>query len=163
MNKTIAILAAVAAISVAGTASAQNAGFTGVRTEIHASVKDYSNLSSLNEVGYNAVVGVDAPIGNRWTVGAELEAANVFDNEGRELGVGARLGYAASEDVLLFGRVGYSHLDDVRNRSFDGASVGAGAEWRISERTHLTTQYRFTNYDQGADSHGVAFGVGYRF
>ena len=163
MKKTIAIVAALAALTVAGTASAQNTNFTGVRTEVHASVKDYSNLSSLNKVGYNGVIGVDAPLGDRWTVGAEVEAANVFDNEGREFGVGARLGYAATDTVLVFGRVGYAHLDNVRNRNFDGASVGAGVQWNISERTHLTSQYRYTNYDQGADSNGVSVGIGYRF
>lgn len=163
MKKTIATIAAVAAVSFAAPALAQNANFTGVRTELHASVSDYSRLPALNEIGYAGVVGVDAPIGDRWTVGAEIEAANLFDNDGRELGVGARLGYAASDNVLLFGRVGYAHLDDVANRNFEGAAVGAGVQWNISPRTHLTTQYRFTNYNQGADSHGVSFGVGYRF
>jgi opacity protein-like surface antigen len=162
-NRLVLLAAAVAVLTTAGTASAQNANFTGVRTEVHASVNDYQNVSSLNEIGYNAVIGVDAPLGDRWTVGAEVEAANVFDDEGRELGVGARLGYAASDTVLVFARAGYSHLDDVRNRSFDGASVGAGVQWNISERTHLTSQYRYTNYDQGADSNGVSVGIGYRF
>lgn len=163
---TALIAAGAAALALTACQPAQaadNAGFTGVRTEVHATVSDFSRIPNLNDVGYNAVIGVDAPIATNWTVGAEVEAKNVFDNDGRAYGVGARLGYALNENVLVFGRVGYDRLEALNTRTLDGASYGAGAEWRISERTHLTGQYRYTNYEQGADAHTVGVGIGYRF
>lgn len=165
--RIIALIAAsAAALALAAcqpAEAAENAGFTGVRTEVHATVSDFSRIPNLNDVGYNAVIGVDAPLGNRFTAGAEVEAKNVFDSNGRAYGVGARLGYAATENVLVFGRVGYDRLEALNTRTLDGSSYGVGAEWRISERTHLTGQYRHTNYEQGADANTVSVGIGYRF
>lgn len=162
--KNFVLAAAAVAVLTAGTASAQsNDNFLGVRGELHAGAADVRNARDVEELRYGVTVGVDAPLGDRFTLGVETEASNVFDNDGRELGVGARLGYAATDNVLLYGRAGYVNLDDARRHTLDGLALGAGAEWRLGERSFVSTEYRYTDFNQNVDSHGVRVGLGVRF
>lgn len=164
MNKTLLTLSAAALLLAAGTASAQtNANFTGIRAEAQAVSRDVSNTRNINDLTYAGTLGVDAPLGDRFTIGAETNVTNLFDDNGREFGVGARLGYAVNEDLLVFARAGYARLDDARSRTLEGLAVGAGAEWSLSEHSFISAQYRYTDFEQGVGSHGALIGIGLRF
>jgi len=156
------LLIALASIALVTPAVAQdNAGFVGVRAELAAGVAEVDRFNA-NDVAYSATLGVDAPFDDRWTIGAETTVSNVFENH-REWGVAGRLGYALSPNTLVFGRVGYARFDDARDLTREGLALGAGVEHRLSERTFINAQYRYTDFDQGDGAHGALIGFGYRF
>ena len=158
MNKTLIAVAAVATL-LAGTATAQdNAGFTGVRAEAYAGINDFHNARSVNDVSFTGAVGVDAPLGDNFTFGVEGTA-----DTNETYGVGARLGYAVNSDTLVFARAGYDRFDDARTHTLEGLSLGGGVEWRISERSFVSAEYRHTDFDRGVGSHAGLLGVGIRF
>lgn len=163
MNKTLALLAAATALLATPVLAQDNAGFTGVRGELTAGVADVRNARSAEDLRYTGTLGVDAPLGDKFTVGVEGTAENVFDSNGRVFGAGARFGYAVNPNTLVFARAGYARLEDAGNRNLDGLAVGAGAEWRLSERSYLTAQYKYTDFERGVGSNGVHVGVGLRF
>lgn len=164
MNKTtlIAAIVALGSLSIAPAAMAQtNAGFTGVRGEAQVALLDVSKRANADDFTVNGVIGVDAPLGDRFTVGIEGTVDNALNKA--ELGAGARIGYAVNDKYLIFGRAGYARLEDARKHKLDGAAYGAGVEYRISERSFVSAQYRYTDYEQGVGSHGALIGVGIRF
>lgn len=132
-----------------------NAAFTGPRVAAYGEIADTTRN---DEVTYGLVAGIDAPLGANWTVGADVDVKDAFDNE--EFGVGARLGYAVTDYALVFGRVGYTSFEDAGNLSRDGLVVGGGVEWAIGERTHLNTEYRYNDQD---GAHAALIGIGFRF
>ena len=155
--RNTAILAAVAAIALATPAFAQdNAAFVGVRAEVAAGVASVDAINADTAV-LSGTLGVDAPLNANWTIGAETTVTE------DEFGVAARLGYAVSPRTLVFGRVGYADFDNARNFSDQGLALGAGVEHRLTERLFVTTQYRYTDFDQGDGAHGALIGLGYRF
>lgn len=157
MNKTALIAATAAVLALSTPAFAQdNAAFVGVRAEVAAGVASVDSINTDNTV-LSGTLGVDAPLNANWTIGAE---ATVTEDEA---GVAARLGYAVSPRTLVFGRVGYADFDNARDFSNRGLALGAGIEHRLGERTFLTTQYRYTDFDQGDGAHGALIGLGYRF
>jgi outer membrane immunogenic protein len=153
--------AALAAALTATPALAQtNAGFVGPRIELQTGVSD-SNVTN-SDVTYGAVIGADASVTDRITIGADVDATNAFDSTGRILGAGARLGYAISPEALAFVRGGYANLD-TRHTKLDGLAAGGGFQFRLPRNAYLNTEYRYTNYQQGVDSHAGLLGVGIRF
>jgi len=163
MRNITLITAAVVALAATPVLAQDNAAFTGVRAELSAGVADIENDRNVEDFRYTGTVGVDAPLGDRFTIGVEGTATNLFDGDGREYGAGARLGYAFNPRTLGYVRAGYARLEDAGNRTLDGLDVGAGVEWRLSERTHLNTQYKYTDFERGVGSHGLHVGVGLRF
>ncbi len=72
--------------------------------------------------------------------------------------IGARLGFLAAEDVLIYGLLGYTHLtfDDATLSgggqtlsfavpSFNGITVGAGFEKLLASNLSLRLEYRYVN------------------
>ena len=92
--------------------------------------------------------------------GVDASAANIFDDA--DLGVGARAGYAVSENVLAYTRVGYTNLDFGR-RSVDGATIGGGFEVNVSDSMFVKAEYRYTDFDGNLGRHGGLVGIGLRF
>lgn len=136
-----------------------NAGFTGPRVELQTGLSD-SNISD-TDVTYGAVLGYDAPLSDRVTLGADIQATNAFDRNGRVLGAGARLGYAFNPHTLGYVRAGYANLD--AGKHLNGAAIGGGLEFRLTKNAYLNTEYRYTNYNRGVHSNAGLLGVGIRF
>ena len=111
---------------------------------------------------------------------------------GRDLYVGARVGYVAGESTLIYAKGGYTNAryniaasfdgDDYRTSiDTDGYRVGAGVEQRFGTNTYAKLEYRYSNYSDGeidfendavadvsigdidTDRHQVVAGVGIRF
>jgi outer membrane immunogenic protein len=67
-----------------------------------------------------------------------------------------RVGFLAAPSVLLYATGGYSFLDgslktlnspvEVHPTTFDGWTVGAGAEWELDQTIVLRLQYRYSDY-----------------
>ncbi|GAA0276589.1 hypothetical protein GCM10009127_16630 [Alteraurantiacibacter aestuarii] len=220
MNKGLAIiLAAASAGAVAMPAAAQdNTAFTGPRAEVLAgydivrpgSTTDIDNNNdvdqSIEDVTYGVGLGYDFAM-NGVVVGVEgewmeSEASTDFDTTGftnfgvgnveagRDLYVGARVGFLATPSTLIYAKGGYTNAqmnilatdnttDVDTDVDLDGWRVGAGIEHAINENLFLKGEYRYSNYKEGEfeapsglesdrfnvdlDRHQFVVGVGYRF
>lgn len=155
--KKIIFAAAVALGLSAAPAMAQD--FQGPRFEVTAGADDVTNGVDPTEVTYGATLGYDRQFG-KVVVGVEASAANVFDRA--DLGAGARLGYVVNDNVLAYGRVGYTNLD-LGRRSVDGLVVGGGLEVNVTGPVYTKVEYRYTDFEGGLGRHGGLVGVGIRF
>lgn len=156
------VLAATAALAATPAVAQTNAGFTGVRAEVTAGLNDITKRPDTNEIVYGAAVGVDAPLGDRLTIGVEANSSNFFEKE-RQIGAAARLGYAFTPTTLGYVQGGYNNYRDVFSRKLDGFVVGAGVEHKISSRTFVKAQYSYSGFDRNVGSHAGLVGVGVRF
>lgn len=155
--KKFIVATAVALGLVAAPAMAQD--FSGPRVEVTAGVDDVRNGPDLTDVTYGAGLGYDLQFG-KVVVGAEAVAANVFDRA--DLGVGGRLGYVVTDNVLAYARAGYTNLD-LGRRSVDGLNVGGGLEVKVSGPIYTKIEYRYTDFEKGLGRHGALAGFGLRF
>lgn len=153
------MLMALAATMVSAPAAAST--FTGPRIEATASVTDVTKARDTSDVTYGAVVGVDFPVADKVILGVEASSDNPFEND-RTVGVATRLGYVVSDNVLLFGKVGY---DNYRNfgRNLDGLRLGGGVEVNVSKNAFVKLEGRYTDFEQGIGRAGALLGVGIRF
>lgn len=189
------LLAALLAGTLATPAMAQDtAPFTGLRVEgiVGYDTTDVEDEGS-DGVLYGAQVGYDFQSGGA-VFGIEAEASDSTVDEcvddvdvvgdtlcaqaGRDLYVGGRAGAAVSDNVLLYGKAGYTNgrvnLDyedgttgtasdfDI-GENLDGVRVGAGVEFALGPNSYAKTEYRYSNYEQGFDRHQVVAGFGFRF
>ena len=155
--KKIIFAAAVALGLSAAPAMAQD--FQGPRFEVTAGADDVTNGVDPTEVTYGAALGYDLQFG-KVVAGVEATAANVFDRA--DFGAAARLGYVVNENVLAYGRVGYTNLD-LGRRSVDGLTVGGGLEVNVAGPVYGKVEYRYTDFEGGLGRHGGLVGVGIRF
>lgn len=144
------------ALAVATPAFAQtNSNFVGTHAQVQMGVSNHN-------IDYGVNVGQDFSLGDRAVVGVDANATNIFDRDGRILGVGARLGYAVNSKTLAYGRVGYANLDAGRE-NLNGVALGGGLQFSLPHHTFISTEYRYTNYEQGAHSHAGLLGFGIQF
>lgn len=210
----------VAFLALAAPASAQvvNPTFTGPRVEAivgydinkaGSSIDDDSNSNndqSFEGVVYGGAIGYDFALGGV-VVGAEAElTGSTADTDvqngqlenaglgnvdaGRDLYLGARVGFLAQPDLLVYAKGGYTNARyDVRvdsgdfelatNLKTDGYRLGAGIEYAMSPQSFAKIEYRYSNYsraelnfgdqvtsdrfDIDLDRHQVVLGLGVRF
>lgn len=144
---------ALAALAFATPAAAQttNANFVGPRVEATAGFDDRNDT-----VNYGAGAGYDLGLGDRFTLGVEANADNFASY--RDYGAAARLGYAATDNLLLFGTAGYANL-----KGRDGLRVGGGVEFSTGTPVYGKVEYRYTDFDHGDERHSGLVGFGLRF
>ena len=97
---------------------------------------------------------------------------------GRDLYAGGRLGARVGTGTLLYGKAGYvrSKLrldyddgsptgtqDFTLDDDLDGGRVGVGLEQMLGRSAYVKAEYRYSNYEQGLEKHGVVGGIGLRF
>lgn len=162
------VLAAVAAlVSVAAPASAQD--FTGAR--VGATV-GYDNVQGAEDVAYNGVVGYDAAVAPRVTLGAEATLGDSTVSgyglkASRDLGISARAGYVLTPRVLAFGKVGYATTrveTRLGHTNFEGVRFGGGLEYAATKNTYVSAEYARTEYEDGLGGRDQALvGIGFRF
>lgn len=156
--KSFAIVAAVAAITAATPALASD--FAGPRIEVTAGADDVTAGVDPTDVTYGVGAGYDLQLGNV-VAGVEASVDNAFDR--RDLGVGARLGYVVNENVLAYGKVGYSDWRQVSGRSIEGLRLGGGLEVNVAGPFYGKVEYRYTDFEGKVGKHGGLVGVGLRF
>ena len=185
-------------------------GVVGVDILTPGSSEDFDNNDDLDDsiegVAYGVGVGYDFALGST-VVGiegeyVESEAETDFDTTtfsgfgvgnieaGRDLYVGARVGFRAGDNALVYAKGGYTNTrvnllatdntTDVGNDvELDGFRLGAGAEYALDSGVFIKGEYRYSNYsdatlenrggvdlrdyDVDLDRHQVMVGVGYRF
>lgn len=161
MFKTALIALALTATTPA--LAQTNAAFVGPRVELNAGLDDVTQRPETNDVTYGAAVGIDAPVGDRFTLGVEGTVRNFAQDEGRTFGVAARAGVAATENVLVFGRAGYTNYEDAFEQKLDGLTVGGGLNFRLTPNTYANVEYRYSDFEHNVGSHGGLVGIGVRF
>lgn len=152
------------------------------------------------EAGYDfsfggAVVGIEAELtDSTGKVNANSTDPNYFGfgevSTGRDIYVGARAGFLASPNTLIYAKGGYTNAKlnvlasdgttELRqNYKLDGWRLGAGVEHAIGTNTYAKLEYRYSNYsdarfefanggtsddfDIDTDRHQIVAGVGIRF
>ena len=188
------VLCVLLAASAVPAAAQDSAPFSGLRVEgvVGYDAADVEGENS-DGVTYGAQVGYDVRSGNA-VFGVEGEATDSTVDEcvndvtvagdelcvgaGRDLYVGGRVGAAVSDNVLLYGKAGYTNarvgldyddgtagdaLDFEEGENLDGARVGGGVEVALGPNSYAKTEYRYSNYEQGFDRHQVVAGFGFRF
>lgn len=196
-------------------------GFSGPRVEAivgydhhrSGSTKDIDTDAdidqSINGLMYGGAVGFDIATGENMVIGAEAELTESdakWDRDGtnppttfnlgrveagRDIYVGARVGYAMSPSTMLYLKGGYTNarfnvlgtdgtttLD--QRLDTDGYRVGAGVEQKFGSSAYGKLEYRYSNYSKGeldfdgdtpdssrfgidTDRHQVVASVGLRF
>ena len=156
---------------------------------------------------YGAAIGYDVDMGGV-VLGAEAELtdsmadSNYSDpytnfglgtvDAGRDIYVGARVGFKAQPSTLLYAKGGYTNArfnfvgtngttNYDRNLDTDGWRAGAGVEQKLGGNAFAKLEYRYSNYNRGeidfesaniadsdrfdidTDRHQVMAGVGWRF
>ncbi len=181
--------ASVAAIAVPAAAQ-DNSPFTGPRIEgtvgydISKAGSDVDNDlndeddQSIDGLIYGVAAGYDFAVGDRVTLGLEAEltdssaSTEVNDGDledlgfganletGRDIYLGARVGYVANNNLLLYAKGGYTNArydllaDDGTTEietdlDLDGWRAGAGVEYALSNNLFVRTEYRYSNYSEG--------------
>lgn len=215
---TLAASAAFVGLAAPASAQAVNPAFTGPRAEVvvgydinkaGSDVDDdlnEDNDQSFEGVLYGGALGYDFSIAGL-VVGAEAELTGStadtdfedgdFENAGfgnvdagRDLYLGARVGFLAQPDLLVYAKGGYTNASyDIRasdgeeeletDLDLDGYRLGAGIEYAMTERSFAKIEYRYSNYSEGEldlagedesdrfgvdlDRHQIVLGYGFRF
>lgn len=143
----------------------------------------------------NAVVGVEAELSDSTgKVRADSTDPDFFGfgevGTGRDIYVGARAGFLAGPDTLIYAKGGYTNArlnvlasdgtTELRESfELDGWRAGAGVERAIGTNAYAKLEYRYSNYsnanfeyrngavtedfDIDTDRHQIVAGVGFRF
>ncbi|MET3724707.1 outer membrane protein [Sphingomonas trueperi] len=104
---------------------------------------------------------------------------------GRDLYVGGRLGFLAGPRTLIYAKAGYTNAQFItdydspatatapalsfRQRdNYDGWRLGAGAEFKLTDKVFAKAEYRYSNYGSQANGvdperHQIITGLGVRF
>ncbi len=168
----------------------------------------FEENESANGIVYGAQVGYDIDLGTM-VVGAEAELTDSTAdsdfagdpdtdfglgsvNTGRDIYVGARAGFKATPNTLIYAKGGYTNgrfnfigsdgeTNYEQNIDTDGWRVGAGVEQKLGGNAFAKLEYRYSNYNQAeidfeaegvadsdqfdidTDRHQVMAGVGWRF
>jgi hypothetical protein len=153
--RKIAILAALAAATVASPAFAQDAAAGEGRVEVRGGI---AWAEGAEEAFAGVAVGYDFDLGDTAFIGVEggadkvlAEDTDVFWTIGGR--VGAKVGDAGRAYVL--GGYGFAEGDD-------GAFAGAGYQHNLGEKAFAKVEYRRTLVE-GSDVNFAGVGVGIRF
>jgi outer membrane immunogenic protein len=154
--------AAVLAASIAAS-PVLAADFTGPRVGVTVGVAD-DDFGGTEALTYGVNAGYDWDLGKA-VVGGTIEYQDSSeDGFGRDLSITARAGGKVSESILLYALAGYSNLAiEDTDIELDGFRAGAGVEVAVNDNIYSQFEYRYTNYEQGAESHQFVLGIGYRF
>lgn len=155
-------LITLAALSLAAIATpAMATDFTGPRVEVTAGADDVTGVRDTTDVTYGATVGFDFRVAGPVIAGVEANLDNVFDR--RDVGASARVGVEATDNLLVYGKVGYANYKDTFSRELDGLRVGGGLELAVTKNVFAKVEYRYTDFEANVGKHGGLVGVGLRF
>jgi len=156
-------LAAAAALIAAPAAAQTNTGFVGPRAETFIGYNDVDGTVDRNDVVYGFAAGFDLPVDDRATIGLEVNTRNTFERQ-RQVGGTIRVGYALTTDTLGYALGGYNNYRAFeRNADLDGYVVGGGFEHRLSDRTFVKAEYRYSDFNRGVTDNAGTVGFGIRF
>lgn len=185
MKKMLGAFAAL--VCVPGVAAAQD--FSGPRIEARLgyetpTVSDDGEVYKIGSaVSYGGEVGFDLKASEKVVVGAyatyEFSSVDLCDGgdclgEDGNLGVGGRVGFVVSPNVLLYGKLGYARIKFSASSggltgsdSQDGVQGAIGANYNFNEHFYGFLEANYADYGRfvgvNLQRRHVATGVGVRF
>jgi len=159
MKNTILTVLGITALVACSPVKANE--FTGTHVALTAGLDDLRSVPDTTDVTYGVTAGADFSLGENAIVGGAVNVDNVFDR--RDLGASIRLGYILTDNLLAYGRVGYSNYQDVFSRELDGLQLGGGLEFNINDYTFTRVEYKYTDFESGVGKHQGLVGLGVRF
>jgi len=189
MKKIYALAAVLAFVPGAAMAQDADAKLDGVRAEARIgyetpTVSDSSGIYKIGSaVSYGGEIGFDLKVGSKVQVGPyaayEFSSVKLCDTgacikEDGNLAVGGRIGVAVSPKVVIYGKVGYTHITFSANAAFGGGSAskdgvqGAiGVDYNINRNVYLMIEANYGDYGSlgsvNLARRQLAGGVGFRF
>lgn len=164
IRQALSVAALACAFAASSPAFAQDGTytFTGPRIGGHVGFADDDAIGTeAFTFGVNA--GYDFAIGERVIAGATVEYQDsTEDGFSRDLSATARVGGRVGDRVLIYGLAGYTNLRVV-GINLDGVRVGAGVEVAANRNVYVNAEYRYSNYELGADGFQTLVGIGFRF
>lgn len=178
--KNVTIAAAIAVSSLASPVMAQQTGdFSGVKATAIAGYDnidlDIAGVDNVEGFLYGGTLGYDVQSGNM-VYGAEVEATEstgkISDvtgriEAGRDLYAGGRLGVVVGDSALLYAKAGYTNArissPGLGGENGDGVRVGAGVEYKLSEKMFARGEYRYSNYEAGVTRNQGLVSLGMKF
>lgn len=159
MFKTVLGALAAATLVAAPAAAQTNANFVGPRIEVNGGFGDVDS----ENLDYGFAVGGDATLSDRVTLGAAVETRNTFDDDAREFGANARLGYAVNPNALVYATGGYSRVQLDHAKDLEGPNAGVGAQLALTNNIYTGLEYRYTRFEDANDRHSLMASFGLRF
>jgi outer membrane immunogenic protein len=162
--RKFAVVAAVFAIALSGTAHAE-----GARIELHGGVDNFRALGSdRTDAVIGVGVGYDFSIGEKAFIGLE---ANIDESTSkffkRDLNPNVRIGVKLNDATRLYALAGYTNqrirVAGVGSANADGVRGGVGLERNFGERAYGKIEYRYSNYEAGLSRNQGLVGFGIRF
>lgn len=188
------LVAAAAFVCVPGVAAAQDApvragNFDGVRVEGRLgwetpTVSDSGNVYKIeSDISFGGEVGFDFAVGGNVVVGPyavyDISNVNICDGadcleEDGNLAGGLRIGYAASDNVLVYGKVGYARIDFTAttgavsvSEGQEGVQGAIGVNVNLSRNVYASFEANYADYGDffgiSLQRRHVAAGIGVRF
>lgn len=155
------IFASVAALALSTPAMA--ADFAGPYVGATVGLLD-DDFAGTEVFTYGVNAGYDFDLGST-VAGVAVEYQDSSeDGVGRDLSAVGRYGFKAGENALVYGLLGYSNFAiDGTGVELDGVRAGAGVELGFGTGLLGKFEYRYSNYELGAELHQFVVGVGFRF
>ena len=123
------------------------------------------------------VLGAEAGIsGGDKKIESRVDAARVKVDPGRGYDLTARLGFLATDNLMLYGRAGWARQNFEREIRFtnnaavirsdkdvDGKLFGLGAEYAVSDNIAVRAEYDRTDFDGDRKRDRLLVSAAYRF
>ncbi|MEA3040401.1 MAG: outer rane immunogenic protein [Sphingomonadales bacterium] len=140
-----------------------------------------------SDLAWGVEAGYDVALGGNFVAGlqAGLSTSNVGHaysdatashqlDARRDYDLSARLGMRIGGNALLYGRAGYTNfrigdestiagVTTAGATNLDGVLLGAGVEVAITPAAYLTSEFRYSNYQDGISRNQIRTGLGLRF
>ena len=155
------VLASLAALALSAPAAAAEFAGPSVGATIGFADDDFAGTEAFT---YGVNVGYDWDLGTT-VAGISLEYQDSSeDGIGRDLSAVARYGFKAGENALVYALAGYTNQAiEGTGVELDGVRVGAGVEVPFATNAYGKVEYRYSNYEMGAELHQMVVGLGFRF
>ncbi len=157
------VLASLAALALSAPAAAAEFAGPSVGATIGFADDDFAGTEVFT---YGVNAGYDWDLGTT-VAGISLEYQDSSKNGfGRDLSAVGRFGFKAGENALVYALAGYTNQaigDDGVDFKLDGVRVGAGVELPVATNAYGKVEYRYSNYEMGAELHQMVVGLGFRF
>lgn len=177
MKKTNLMIAAAGAALIATPAAAE---VSGPRVE---AIVGYDSIDTglpgiddANGVTYGVGVGFDFPVNPEFSFGidaeisessADLDVGPFEIDAARDLYVGGRATFAATDALNLYLKAGYTNLKVKTNFAgsdeADGFRGGIGAQYSLGGNLYVGAEYRYSDYEADITRNQVVGVVGMRF
>jgi outer membrane immunogenic protein len=192
MRKYLLAALVAGAVATPALAQDDRPPFTGVRVEGIVGYDRADANPHTNGVLYGVGAGFDFQTGgavlgvegefsdstaDRCVTGLGVAGDRTCAKAGRDFYAGGRVGGVVGSNTLLYAKAGYTNArinadytgvaggpaSFSLHEDLDGVRVGGGVEHAVGRNAFVKAEYRYSNYEAGAERHQAVVGFGFRF